>query len=274
MSKEEILKLEKVSNTVRKEMMEMLIQAGSGHTAGPLSMTDIFVAMYFNILKHDPQNPDWEERDRLVLSHGHTCPALYTTLSEVGYFSKIELQTLRKFGSPLQGHPHREWLQGLETSSGPLGSGLSQAIGMALANRINLDNEYFYCLMSDGEMQAGQTWEALMLAGKEKLSNLVAIIDRNGIQIGGLTKDIMPLEPLRDKLEAFNWQVLEIDGHNFEQIIGAVEVAKKTDSKPTVIIAHTIPGKGFPEFENDYKWHGKVPNREKLKNEMKAKFED
>jgi len=258
--KEKISKLEKTAVIVREELIKMLIQAGSGHTAGPLSMTDIFVAMYFDILKHDPQNPDWKERDRLILSHGHTCPALYTVMAEAGYFSKTDLQTLRKFGSPLQGHPHREWLKGLETSSGPLGSGLSQAVGMALADRLDLGNKYFYCLMSDGEMQAGQTWEALMLAGKEKLSNLIAIIDRNGIQIGGLTKDVMPLEPLRDKLEAFNWQVLEIDGHDFEQIISAVETAKKIADKPTIIIAHTIPGKGFPEFENDYRWHGKVPS--------------
>jgi len=254
-----IKELEKIAITVREGIIKMLVQAGSGHTAGPLSMTDILVAMYFNIIKHDSKNPDWEERDRLILSHGHTCPALYTVMAEAGYFPKTELETLRKFGSTLQGHPHREWLKGLETSSGPLGSGLSQAVGMALADRLNLGDKYFYCLLSDGEMQAGQTWEALMLGGKEKLVNLIAIVDRNSIQIGGLTEEIMPLEPLRDKLEAFNWQVLEIDGHDFEQIISAVETAKKIGDKPTIIIAHTIPGKGFPEFENDYRWHGKVP---------------
>ena len=274
MSQEKIEQLEKIAKTIRREIIEMLARAGSGHTAGSLDMVEILVALYFEILKHNPQNPAWGKRDRLILSHGHTCPALYATLAEAGYFPKTDLRTLRKFGSPLQGHPHREWLKGLETSSGPLGSGLSQAIGMALADRANLEtkspsfgdlvskisgNKYFYCLMSDGEMQCGQTWEALMLAGKEKLTNLVAIIDRNGIQISGQTKKIMPLEPLRKKLEAFNWRVLEIDGHNFEQIIGAVETAKKIDEKPTIIIAHTIPGKGFPEFENDYRWHGKVP---------------
>jgi transketolase len=266
--------LEKSARVVREEIIKMLIQAGSGHTAGSLSMVEILVSLYLNILKHDSQNSDWSERDRLILSHGHVCPALYAVMAEVGYFPKTELQELRKFGSSLQGHPHREWLKGVETSSGPLGSGLSQAVGMVLADRINYFSDsgsqkakkFFYCLMSDGEMQEGQVWEALMLAGKEKLANLIVIIDRNNIQIGGSTEKIMPLESLRDKLEAFNWQVLEVDGHDFEQIIGAVETAKKVvglpfeENKPTVIIAHTIPGKGFPEFENDYRWHGKVPS--------------
>ncbi len=259
--------------TIREEIIKMLTQAGTGHTAGSLDMVEILVALYLRILKHDPQNPSWEERDRLILSHGHVCPALYATMAEAGYFSKTELQSLRKFGSSLQGHPHREWLKGIETSSGPLGSGLSQAVGMVLADRINhfsnrdsfKEGKFFYCLMSDGEMQEGQVWEALMLAGKEKLANLIVFIDRNEIQISGQTEKVMPLEPLRDKLEAFNWQVLETDGHDFEQIIGAVEVAKKNidlpfeENKPTVIIAHTTSGKGYSEFENDYKWHGKVP---------------
>lgn len=270
--------LEKTAIVIRNEIIKMLTHAESGHTAGSLSMTEIFVALYFNILKHDPLNPDWEGRDYLVLSHGHTCPALYAVMAEAGYFSKNELQSLRKFGSFLQGHPHKEWLKGIETSSGPLGSGLSQAVGMVLADRIDRlshpnvsqlsgrEKRFFYCLMSDGEMQCGQTWEALMLAGKEKLSNLIGIIDRNNIQISGKTEEVMPLDSLRDKLEAFNWQVLEIDGHNFEQIIEAVALAKKTaelsfeESYPTIIIAHTVPGKGFPEFENDYRWHGKTPS--------------
>lgn len=271
--------LEKTAKIIRDEIIKMLVQAGSGHTAGSLSMVEIFVAMYFNLLKHDPTNPDWEERDRLVLSHGHTCPALYAVMAEAGYFPKNELQTLRKLGSSLQGHPHKEWLKGIETSSGPLGSGLSQVIGMVLADRIDFFSDldlggpsektrrFFYCLMSDGEMQCGQTWEALMLAGKEKLSSLIAIIDRNNIQISGETEKIMPLNPLRDKLEAFNWQVLEIDGHNFEQIIEAVTTAKKLtdlpceEHRPTMIIAHTLSGKGFSEFENDYHWHGRVPDK-------------
>ncbi|MCK4386547.1 MAG: transketolase [Candidatus Pacebacteria bacterium] len=279
-NKEKIEKLEKIAKTIRREIIEMLARAGSGHTAGSLDMVEILAALYFEILKHNPQNPAWEKRDRLILSHGHTCPALYATLAEAEYFPKTDLRTLRKFGSSLQGHPHREWLKGLETSSGPLGSGLSQAIGMALADRVNKfggkaskdsGDKYFYCLMSDGEMQCGQTWEALMLAGKEKLTNLIAIIDRNGIQISGQTKKVMPLESLRKKLEAFNWQVLEIDGHNFEQIIEAVGTAKKTAAKPTIIIARTIPGKGFAEFENDYRWHGKAPNTEQVDKILKDK---
>ncbi|MFH1402566.1 MAG: transketolase [Patescibacteria group bacterium] len=262
-------KLEKIAKIIREEIIKMLAEAGSGHTAGSLDMVEILVAMYFNILKHNPRKPEWQDRDRLVLSHGHICPALYAVMAEAGYFSKTELKTLRKFGSPLQGHPHREWLKGLETSSGPLGSGLSQAIGMALSARIDLSDQYFYCLMSDGEFQCGQTWEAMMLAGKEKLLNLIAIVDRNNIQISGPTEDVMPLEPFREKLEAFNWQVLEIDGHNFEQIIEAVKTAKKITDKPIIIIAHTIPGKGFAEFENDYKWHGKTPTLEQVKNLLK-----
>ena len=245
-------------------MLKMLAKAGSGHTAGPLGMIEILVALYFEVLKHDPKNPDWDERDRLIYSHGHTCPALYTVLAEVGYFPKSELDTLRKFGSSLQGHPHKEWIKGVETSSGPLGSGLSQAVGMALAERIDDkdSDKFFYCLMSDGELQEGQAWEALMLAGYKKLDNLIAIIDRNNIQISGNTKDVLSLEPLRDKFEAFNWNVIEIDGHDFEQIVGATKAAKDLKDRPTVIIAHTTPGKGFPEFENDYTWHGKVPSQE------------
>ena len=259
-----IQNLENKSEIVRREILKMLAEAGSGHTAGPLGMTDILVALYFQILKHDSKNPEWKDRDRLILSNGHICPVLYAVMAEVGYFPKSELQDLRKFGSMLQGHPHREWLKGLETSSGPLGSGLSQALGMALAEKIDnpQSEKKFYCLMSDGELQEGQVWEALMLAGHKKINNLIAIVDRNHIQISGRTEDVVSLEPLRDKFEAFNWDVLEIDGHNFEQIIGAVETAKNIKEKPTIIIAHTIAGKGFKEFENDYHWHGKTPDKE------------
>ncbi|MBU4536443.1 transketolase [Patescibacteria group bacterium] len=253
-------------------MLRMLAKAGSGHTAGPLGMIDILVALYFGILKHDPKNPDWEDRDRVIYSHGHTCPALYTVMAEVGYFPKSELDTLRKFGSPLQGHPHREWLKGIETSSGPLGSGLSQAVGMALAEKIDnpISDKSFYCLMSDGELQEGQVWEALMLGGYKKLNNCIAVIDRNHIQISGKTEDVLGLEPLRDKFEAFNWDVLEIDGHDYKQLIGAFETAKKIEDKPVMIIAHTIPGKGFSEFENDYTWHGKVPTQEQVDKILKT----
>ncbi len=260
-----IEELELKANDIRESIIEMLLEAKSGHTAGPLGMADIFTALYFHILKHDPKNPIWEERDRLVLSNGHICPVLYATMAHSGYFEVEELKTLRKFGSRLQGHPHREWLPMLETSSGPLGSGLSQTVGMALADRIDngrATQKFFYCLMGDGELDEGQNWEAIMLAGKEKLHNLIAIVDRNNIQIDGFTEDIMPLENLRQKWESFNWHVEEIDGHNFPQIISAIEHAKAIFEKPSVIIAHTIPGKGVKEFERKYEWHGKPPNKE------------
>lgn len=263
---EEKLKfLEEMANKVRQSIIEMLVAAGSGHSAGPLGMADIFTALYFHSLAHDPKNPSWEGRDRLVLSNGHICPVQYATLSHAGYFSLEELKTLRKFGTRLQGHPHRAALPGLETTSGPLGSGLSQAVGMALGFRMDKNPNWVYCLMSDGEHDAGQTWEAVMLAGKEKLRNLIGIIDRNNIQIDGYTEDIMPLESLRAKYEAFNWHVLEIDGHNFEQIGGAIQEAKAIYEKPTMIIAHTIPGKGVDFMERDYKWHGMPPNAEQAK---------
>lgn len=266
--------LKQKAQIIREEMLKMLAKAGSGHTAGPLGMVDILVALYFGILKHDPSNPDWEERDRVIYSHGHTCPALYTVLAEAGYFPKSELDTLRKFKSSLQGHPHKEWTKGIETSSGPLGSGLSQTVGMALAERIdNKDSDKkFYCLMSDGELQEGQVWEALMLGAYKKLNNLIAVVDRNQIQISGKTEDVLGLEPLRDKFEAFNWDVLEINGNDYEQLIGAFETAKKIEDKPVIIIAHTIPGKGFPEFENDYTWHGKTPSQEMVDKILNIKY--
>jgi transketolase len=265
LSDEKKLKLEETANNIRLSIIEMLVEAKSGHTAGPLGMADIFTILYFHTLKHDSKDPNWEERDRLVLSNGHICPVYYTTLAYAGYFPKEELMTLRKFGSRLQGHPHRDFLPILETSSGPLGSGLSQAVGMALADK--MDNgtntgRRIYCLMSDGECDSGQTWEAGMLAGKNKLNNLVAVVDRNNIQIDGYTEDIMPLESFSDKWRAWNWHVIEIDGHNMEEIADAFEMAKTIFEKPTMIIAHTIPGKGVKEFERDYRWHGKPPTKE------------
>jgi len=250
------------ANEIRTSIIEMLVSAGSGHSAGPLGMADVFTALYFHILKHDSQNPSWEERDRLVLSNGHICPVLYSTMAHAGYFSIEELNTLRKFGSRLQGHPHREYLPMLETSSGPLGVGLSQAVGMALASRIDHGNDsdrFVYALLSDGELEEGNTWEAAMLAGKERLRNLIAIVDRNNIQIDGFTEDIMPLNPLVDKWKAWNWHVQEIDGHNFDEIVNAVNEAKAVYEKPSVIIARTIPGKGVSYMERDYKWHGSPP---------------
>jgi transketolase len=267
-----LFKLPEKANEIRQSIIEMLVEAGSGHTAGPLGMADIFTALYFHVMRHDPKNPAWDERDRLVLSNGHICPVLYATMAHAGYFPIEELKTLRKFNSRLQGHPHREWLPGLETSSGPLASGLSQAVGMALADRIDrgaASDRYIYCLMSDGEQESGQIWEAGMLAGKERLRNLIGIIDRNNIQIDGFTEDIMPLEPLKEKWESWNWHVQEIDGHNFEAIIGAINKAKAVFERPSMIIARTIPGKGVHEFERKYEWHGKPPNKEEAEMAIK-----
>ncbi|MEK7120147.1 MAG: transketolase, partial [Patescibacteria group bacterium] len=257
--------LEEKANKIRQDIIEMLVEAKSGHSAGPLGMADIFTALYFNILNHDPKNPSWEERDRLVLSNGHICPVLYSAMAEAGYFPVEELKTLRKYGSRLQGHPHRTKLPGIETSSGPLGEGLSQACGMAYAARMDGKKWRVYCLMGDGEQDEGQIWEAMMFAGKNKLHNLTAIIDRNNIQIDGFTEDVMPIEPLKDKYEAFGWHVIEVNGHNFEEFIDAVDQAKAIFEKPTLIIAHTIPGKGVDFMEFKYEWHGKPPKPDEAK---------
>jgi transketolase len=263
LSPEEVTDLERTANAVRESIIEMLVAAGSGHTAGPLDMADIFTLLYFSVMRHDPKNPQWDERDLLVLSAGHICPVLYATMAHAGYLPQSELLTLRKFGSRLQGHPHKATLPGLETSSGPLGSGLSQAVGMALALR--MDNPYtsrfVYCITGDGELQEGQIWEAAMLAGKEKLHNLIVIVDRNGIQIDGYTKDVMPLEPLREKWESFGFDVQEVDGHNIRAVNDAIGKAQSIYSQPSVIIAHTIASKGVDVFERDFRWHGNPPGK-------------
>ena len=260
-----VKKLEIKAERIRETIIEMLVAAGSGHTAGPLGMADIFAALYFNILKHDPKNPDWELRDRLILSNGHIVPVRYAAMAHAGYFPVEECLTLRKFGSRLQGHPERLRLPGLETTSGPLGSGLGQAAGIALGLKMDKKKNRVICAMSDGEHDAGNVWESCMFAGNNKLSNLTAIVDRNNIQIDGTTESVMPLEPMRGKWEAFNWHVLEIDGHNMREIIDAFQQAKAIVEKPVVIIAHTIPGKGVKEIEFDYKWHGKSPTKEEGK---------
>jgi len=261
----EVLELEKRAEAIRETIIEMLVSAGSGHTAGPLGLADIFTAFYFNILKHNPQEPEWAERDWLVLSNGHTAPVRYATMAHAGYFLVEECLTLRKFGSRLQGHPERLRLPGLETTSGPLGEGLSQAAGIAYAHKMDGKKNRIYCVMSDGEQEEGNTWEAVMFAGKYKLSNLTAVMDRNNIQIDGMTEDVMPLEPIADKYRAFNWHVIEVDGHNMRQIIEATEEAKAITEKPTLILAHTIPGRGVPDIEYDYRWHGKPPTKEEGK---------
>ena len=254
--------LEEKAQTIRETILSMLVSAGSGHTAGPLGMADIFTAFYFHILAHDPKNPDWPDRDYLILSNGHITPVRYAAMAHAGYFPIEECNTLRKLGTRLQGHPERTKLPGLETTSGPLGSGLSQASGVAYALRMDGKKNNVYCLMSDGEQQEGNTWEAAMFAGKYKLANLTAVMDRNNIQIDGMTEDIMPLESLRTKYEAFNWHVLEVSGHDIPAFIAAVEEAKAIYEKPVLIIAHTIPGKGVKEIEFDYTWHGKSPTKE------------
>lgn len=265
MSKLSIEEIKYKANDIRQDIISMLVEAGSGHSAGPLDMADVFAALYFAVLNYNPEDPKWEGRDRLVLSCGHICPVLYATMAEAGYFPKAELKTLRKLGTRLQGHPHNLSLPGIENSGGPLSQGSSQAVGMALGLKMDRKHNHVYLIMSDGEQQEGQTWEAIMLAGKNKLNNITAIMDRNNIQIDGYTEDIMPLENLRAKYEAFNWHVLEVDGHNIQAIINACLEAKAIYEKPTIIIAHTIAGKGVDFMEYDYKWHGNPPNKEQAK---------
>lgn len=261
--------LEIKAERIRETIIEMLVAAESGHTAGPLGMADIFSAFYFHILTHDPKNPDWEERDRLILSNGHIVPVRYAAMAHAGYFPVAECLTLRKFGSRLQGHPERLRLPGLETTSGPLGEGLSQAAGIAYALRMDDKKNRVYCLMSDGEQEEGNIWEAALFAGKYRLSNLTAVMDRNNIQIDGMTEAVMPLEPIADKYRAFNWHVLEVNGNDIPAFITAIDEAKAIYEKPTLIIAHTIPGKGVPEIEFDYHWHGKPPSKEEGKRFLK-----
>lgn len=263
---EKIKQLELTANAIREDIIKMLLSAGSGHSAGPLGMADVFTALYFSgSLNLDPRDPWDQNRDRVLLSCGHICPVWYPTLAHAGYFPVSELMTLRKINSRLQGHPHYRELPGIENTGGPLGQGLSQAIGQALAAKMNSQKYRVYCVMSDGELEEGQNWEAIMMAGKNNLNNLVAIIDRNNIQIDGVTEDVMPLEPLADKWRAFNWTVIEINGHSMHEIVNALEMAKAIAENPTVIIAHTIPGKGVDFMENDYNWHGKPPNKEEAR---------
>lgn len=269
LTNEKLKELELTANTARELVIKTLLEAGSGHSAGPLGMADIFVSFYFHILNHDPKNPDWEDRDRLVLSNGHICPIRYVTMAMSGYFPIEELSTLRKIDSRLQGHPHRDSLPGLETTSGPLGEGISQGIGIALAGKMDKKNFKVYVLTSDGEHQEGNTWEALQFAAKMKLDNLIVVIDRNNIQIDGFTENVMPLEPLADKYKSFNWEVLEVDGNNIRAFIETIAKAKEVVQKPVCIIANTIPGKGVSFMEKDFTWHGKPPNSQEASKALK-----
>jgi transketolase len=264
-TQEKVLELEEKAVEARELVISTLLEAGSGHSAGPLGMADIFTAFYFYILKHDPKNPEWEDRDRLVLSNGHICPIRYVSMAQAGYFPIKELKTLRKINSRIQGHPHRTSLPGLETTSGPLGEGLSQSVGMALAGKLDKKDFQVYCIASDGEHQEGNTWEAAMSGARYKLDNLTLIIDRNNIQIDGNTEEVMPLESLRLKYESFNWNVLEINGNDIRGFVEAIQTAKAMRERPTCIIAHTVPGKGVDFMENDFTWHGKPPNDEEAK---------
>lgn len=255
--------LELIADDMRQDIIKMLEKAGSGHSAGPLGLADVFTALYFDVMKHNPKDPDWDERDILLLSNGHCVPVRYAAMARAGYFDRKELLTLRQFGSRLQGHPERKKLPGLEHTSGPLGCGLSQACGMSLAMRMNKQlHRWIYVVMGDGELNEGNIWEAAMLANKYKLSNIIGIIDRNNIQIDGPTESVMPLEDLKAKWEAFGWHVIEIDGNNIDAIIDACSMAKAIIEKPVMIIAHTVPGKGVDFMEYDFHWHGVPPNHE------------
>jgi transketolase len=290
-----IKSLELTANSIREQIIRMLLAAGSGHSAGPLGMADVFTALYFSIANITPERRADENRDRIILSNAHICPVLYATLAERGYMPTQELLTLRKLGSRLQGHSNNHFTPELpiETSGGPLAQGISQAVGMAIAARMNhrknteargegakstsgvkgarkgLPTWHTWCLMGDGELNEGQCWEAFMLAGKLNLHELTVFVDRNNIQIDGYTEDVMPLEPLADKFRAFNWSVIEIDGHNMREIINAAKKAKAIYENPTVIICHTIPGKGVDFMENDFTWHGKPPSASEAEMAMK-----
>ncbi len=258
-----------IANQIRQDIISMLTKAASGHSAGPLGMADVFTGLYFNVLKQDQSKPGWDDRDIFILSNGHICPVLYATLANAGYFSREELQTLRRLGTRLQGHPHRLALPGIETSSGPLGCGISQACGAAIAFKMDKKSNRIYCVTGDGEHDEGNVWEAVLFAGKMRLNNITVIIDRNNIQIDGHTEEVLPLEPLRDKYESFGWHVIDVDGHNIRQIIDALEEAKSIFEKPTCVIAHTIPGKGVSFMENDPDWHGKPPTPEQAEVALK-----
>ncbi len=269
--KKDITQLQQKANAMRQDIINMLSAAGSGHTAGSLGLADVVAALYFNIMHINPNDPTWPDRDVFILSNGHTVPVQYAAMAEAGFFDRDELKTLRKLGSRLQGHPERDRLPGLENTSGPLGSGLSQAAGYAYSLQYldNTKHRFVYVIMGDGELDEGNIWEAAMFAGKYKLSQLVAIIDRNNIQIDGNTEDVMPLEDLRGKWESFGWHVQEVDGHNMEELIDATDMAKAITNRPSVIIARTIPGKGVDFMEYDYKWHGVAPNQEQAEAAIK-----
>jgi transketolase len=261
----DISELKEIARKIRVDVIKMTHAAGSGHPGGSLSAAEIFAVLYFNVMNHRPEDPEWEDRDVFILSKGHVCPALYSAMARSGYFPVEELMTLRKLGSRLQGHPHMRALPGLEASTGSLGQGLSIAIGCALAKKLDKKNSRVYCLMGDGEIEEGQVWEAAMCAAHYKLDNLCGIVDRNRLQIDGFTEEVMNSEPLEDKWKAFGWYVITVDGHDIPALIRAFEEAKTVKDKPTVIIADTIKGKGVSFMENVAVWHGQAPNDEETR---------
>jgi transketolase len=267
----DIIKLKRIAREIRCSVVRSLASAGSGHTGGSLGLADVFSVLYFHVIRHRPNEPEWMDRDRFVLSIGHVAPVLYATLAEAGYFPKEELFTLRKLGSRLQGHPGRDHgLPGLELSAGSLGQGLSVAVGMALTAKMDKKNWRVYTVHGDGELQEGSIWEAAMSASHHKLDNLIALVDRNGLQIDGKTHDVMELEPLNDKWRSFGWEVLECNGNDVEELINAYDTAQKNKDKPTVIIAHTTMGKGVPAIENDHRWHGRAPTAKEAEEFLKV----
>ena len=268
-SKRLISDLEKRALFIRRHIIKMIHKAGSGHPGGSLSAVEILTALYFHVMKIDPKKPNWNNRDRFILSKGHACPALYATLAERGYFPVKELDTLRKIGSKLQGHPDMKKTPGVDITSGSLGQGLSVGVGMALAAKIDQKKYHTYVLLGDGELQEGQIWEAVMSAAHYRLNNLTVIIDRNGLQVDGTTSKIMEVSPIGEKWRAFNWGVIEAEGHNFNEILDALIKAKKSKSKPFAVIVHTIKGKGISFMENKVDWHGRSINDKELQIALK-----
>lgn len=258
----DIQSLKKIANTVRQDIIKMLAESGSGHPGGSLSAVEILTALYFGEMKINPENPKWEDRDRFVLSKGHGAPVLYAVLAERGYFEKKHLMTLRKTGSILQGHPNMNDTPGVDMSTGSLGQGLSVSNGMALAGKLDKKDYRVYVLLGDGELEEGQVWEAAMTSAHYKLDNLTAFVDYNGLQIDGPVSEVMNPNPIGDKFKAFGWNVIEIDGHDFDEIFNAIDEAKNTKNMPTVIVARTVKGKGVSFMENAASWHGTAPSRE------------
>jgi len=253
---------------IRRSILTMIYRARSGHPGGSLGATEIVVALYYHLMRHDPQNPKWPQRDRFILSKGHCSPVIYAVLADCGYYPREDLDTFRRPGSHLQGHPAQHKTPGIEACTGTLGLGISTGLGMALAAKLKGDSHYYYILCGDGEIQEGQVWEAALFGNKYKLDNVIAFVDRNYLQTDGHSEQIMPLDPLRPKWEAFGWNTYEIDGHDFREIIETVEKAKRAKGRPAMIIARTVKGKGVSFMENDAGWHGTPPDREQYEQAM------